>query len=89
MSAVPTFKRGEWEDIGHGQRMRRVYRDGVLEAIDWDHSCTVVNQADYIWFGGQHGWELVAAQPLEVSPSLLCRACGVHGFIRNGRWQPC
>jgi len=23
---------------------------------------------------------------LTVSPSLLCRTCGHHGFIRDGRW---
>jgi hypothetical protein len=25
---------------------------------------------------------------LTVSPSLLCRTCGNHGFIRDGRWVP-
>ena len=36
--------------------------------------------------------ELVAGGPgdessLTIAPSLLCRACGNHGFIRDGRWE--
>jgi hypothetical protein len=37
--------------------------------------------------------ELVAGgigdeEHLTISPSVLCRACGHHGFIRDGRWVP-
>jgi hypothetical protein len=31
-------------------------------------------------------WNVEQAEPLTLSPSVLCRACGNHGFIRNGRW---
>ncbi len=31
-------------------------------------------------------WELVSWDPLTLSPSLLCRSCGDHGFIRDGKW---
>ena len=31
-------------------------------------------------------WDLISKEPLTLSPSLLCRACGDHGFIRDGRW---
>lgn len=31
-------------------------------------------------------WEVLSEDPLTLSPSLLCRACGDHGFIREGRW---
>lgn len=24
-----------------------------------------------------------------LSPSLLCTACGHHGFVRNGKWEAC
>lgn len=27
-----------------------------------------------------------AILPLHVEPSLLCGACGSHGFIRGGVW---
>ena len=31
--------------------------------------------------------QLVAEDPLHVEPSILCTACGDHGFIRGGRWE--
>lgn len=31
---------------------------------------------------------VVSYEPLTLSPSLLCRACGHHGHIRGGRWEP-
>ena len=35
-----------------------------------------------------HVWQVESWDPLTVSPSLLCTACGDHGFIRDGRWVP-
>jgi hypothetical protein len=32
-------------------------------------------------------WRLVSLEPLHIEPSILCRTCGHHGFIRNGRWE--
>jgi len=32
-------------------------------------------------------WEVVQEDPLTISPSILCRACGDHGYVRNGRWE--
>lgn len=34
------------------------------------------------------GWDVLSVNPLTLSPSLLCKACGHHGFIRQGRWVP-
>lgn len=31
-------------------------------------------------------WDLVSAEPLTLAPSILCRVCGSHGFVRSGRW---
>jgi hypothetical protein len=31
-------------------------------------------------------WTVESPDPLTLSPSLLCRSCGDHGFIRAGRW---
>lgn len=36
----------------------------------------------------QPKWTLESLDPLTLSPSLLCRDCGDHGFIRDGRWVP-
>jgi hypothetical protein len=31
-------------------------------------------------------WQVVSREPLHLEPSLLCRICGDHGFIRDGKW---
>ena len=31
-------------------------------------------------------WVVESWEPFTMSPSLLCRACGDHGFIREGKW---
>jgi len=31
-------------------------------------------------------WDLISEQPLTLSPSVLCRICGDHGFVRQGKW---
>lgn len=35
---------------------------------------------------GRAVWQVESWDPLTLSPSLLCGACGHHGFIRGGRW---
>lgn len=35
-----------------------------------------------------HGWTVESWDPLTLSPSLLCTACGDHGYVRGGRWVP-
>lgn len=31
-------------------------------------------------------WQVESWEPLTISPSLLCRICGHHGWIKEGRW---
>lgn len=31
-------------------------------------------------------WKVECPDPLTLSPSLLCRACGDHGHVRDGKW---
>lgn len=33
-------------------------------------------------------WDVLSEDPLTLSPSVLCRTCGEHGFIRDGQWVP-
>lgn len=33
-------------------------------------------------------WTVERQEPLTLSPSLLCRMCGHHGWIREGLWVP-
>jgi hypothetical protein len=35
---------------------------------------------------GIPSWKVESEEPLTLSPSILCRACGDHGFIREGKW---
>ncbi len=39
-----------------------------------------------IIFPNNHYWIVESYEPLTVSPSLLCKLCGDHGFIKNGKW---
>jgi hypothetical protein len=79
-------------DLGHGvtAEVRRI--DGEIDGVEWTHSCAKgVTAPDYLpvkpaW---KDGWDLVSDVPLTRSPSLLCRVCGYHGYITNGRWVPC
>lgn len=43
-------------------------------------------QSEYL--AGGEKWTVNSYDPLDLSPSLLCTACGHHGFIRQGRWVP-
>ena len=31
-------------------------------------------------------WKVEQDEPITLSPSILCKACGDHGFIREGKW---
>lgn len=33
-------------------------------------------------------WTVESLDPLTLAPSILCRRCGHHGWIRLGRWEP-
>lgn len=33
-------------------------------------------------------WELVSRDPITLSPSVDYTCCGLHGFVRDGRWVP-
>lgn len=39
---------------------------------------------------GERGWTVVQDEPLTLSPSVACRTgpCTLHGWIRDGHWQP-
>lgn len=33
-----------------------------------------------------HGHEVLSTSPLHIEASILCEDCGLHGFVREGRW---
>jgi len=58
----------------------------------WFHTCNFKNLDGSLRHGvslplGPKGWTLDEAEPLTVSPSILCGSCGTHGFIRDGAWH--
>lgn len=77
-------------NLGHGVTAEVVRVDGVVDCVRYTHDCPKGNTEDHVtvkpsWF---NGWDLVSEEPLTLSPSLLCLACGHHGFIRDGKWVP-
>lgn len=38
-------------------------------------------------WSGADKWTLIYHSPLHLEPSLLCRICGDHGWVRNGKWE--
>lgn len=90
-------------DIGHGVSVALAYYPtaaempgidpalaGKLAGLDYWHACRdgVVRDGFIPLDDGVRGWRLDSREPLTISPSLLCRACGHHGWIKAGRWVP-
>jgi hypothetical protein len=83
-------------DIGHGVSVELRYVDGELQGIEYWHPCVgaagLPIPAVVGWIpvkpAWSEGWDVVNIDPLTLSPSLLCRVCRHHGFIRAGRWVP-
>lgn len=85
----------EREDIGHGITIERVVYKGQFAGINWCHPTPVSGTqctGGFVNFNGRYmddGWDILSEEPLTLSPSLLCKACGCHGYIRDGKWVPC
>jgi hypothetical protein len=37
-------------------------------------------------FPGKPVWQVASIDPLTLSPSILCKGCGEHGYITSGAW---
>lgn len=85
-------------DLGEGRRLLPIcleddgptvgYIEEHPDARDRSQMCAGVV---YIAEHPEHGrprWTVEQADPLTLSPSILCRTCGNHGFVRNGVWVP-
>lgn len=68
------------------------YVDGELLGFAITHPCkSPVHTNEGAWIPthkdvGEHGWKAVSLDPLTIAPSILCRICGDHGFVRDGGW---
>jgi len=79
-----------WIDIGHNVTIEFREIEGICMGIAYTHQTPngEVHES-YIPVGSDpKDWTLIQRTPLTVSPSLLCRECGHHGWIRDGRWIP-
>jgi len=98
MSEVPKIPESA-TDIGEGHSILFVNYMGERAALnDYHRRPDGTLCAGFIPFRGTayskqfegqtsyQAWDVVSENPLTLSPSLLCRACGDHGFIRGGKW---
>lgn len=88
------YELSQWSKIGDNVEVQFRREDGVVAGLFWNHGCQFggspisfdIPENAYIPADGK--WQVASLEPLTLSPSLLC-PCGVHGFIRAGRWEPC
>ena len=82
-----------WKDIGHGVSIQvlTVRDEKGPDGVAYQHPdgkgemCRGYASFSPPW---TDGWKVESLDPLTISPSLLCRVCGHHGFIRDGKWIP-
>ena len=89
---------GEPLDLGHGVTATFVHAfdsDQIVGLIAAHNTPQGIRCAGgYVTFAdapnpdGRPVWTVNSTDPLDLSPSVLCRICGHHGWIRNGRWVP-
>ena len=81
-------------DAGLGVRFEVRRMDGRIAGVaiwhprpDGQGECNIYGWVSFKpdW---DDGWDLVSESPLTISPSILCRGCGHHGYVRDGRWEP-
>jgi len=80
-------------DIGHGVSIEIREIDGKAHGVAYTHprpdgTGMCEGWANFDPFPGAPAWAVHSLSPLTITPSLLCRACGHHGFITNGKWVP-
>lgn len=91
-----TFVEDERRRVEVADDMALVYDGRANGGVHWRwvHLCDVYDDPDdgptqkriasYL----SRGHKIVREDPLTVEGSLLCRSCGTHGFVRDGRWVP-
>lgn len=74
-------------DEGQGIYLAPSHLEDAPNPVFW-HWCTKTS-AGARWVGMRTPLhEVLSTDPWELTPSLLCDMCGLHGFIRDGRWHP-
>ncbi len=82
--------------LGHGHSFEAsIDKDGRL--IGWMHTHPDARRPDVLcqsFCAVREGFgpavhRVECADPLTLTPSLKCAACGAHGHVTNGKWEPC
>lgn len=76
----------QYKDIPDMERVGAIIRHKTAAGVDCEGSIMFESEVARRVFGARPVWRVECAEPLTLSPSLLC-ACGDHGWIRQGRWQ--
>jgi hypothetical protein len=87
-----------WQELGAGHRVELVRSDasGIRSFIDEhprrDTGVQCAGSGRLLEVGqanpndGRAYWTIIHESPLTLTPSLLCTACGDHGWINDGKW---
>lgn len=84
-------------DLGDGHTLTFAQYEGEVSGCSIAHKKPDGSDCDgWVAFAGRAWsrafsgniatWTVESEKPLTLSPSVRCRACGDHGFVRDGRW---
>lgn len=88
---APGLTATETRDAGHGILYRFMLEDGKIDCFEYEHECLGKRRSDLLPLRPSWGtgWYVDSEEPVTLRPSIHCRSCGLHGFMRAGRWIPC
>ena len=74
-------------DVGYGTIIIRFMSDDTIRVV---HDCALIDERVRIRVALILSPTLVVEQeePLTIVGAIFCPDCGLHGFVRNGKWMP-
>jgi hypothetical protein len=91
-----TFIEDEQRRVQVADDMALVYDGRASDGVHWrwDHLCSEfddpvegrVRKRIASWLARGH--VVASEEPLTIEGSLRCGACGLHGWVRDGKWVP-
>lgn len=92
-----TWNEEAWTDLGGGVEVSPIIDEETGEQVGLmeRHACADARLSRcYVpfegaspdLFPGPSRWQVAQREPLTLHGSVLCRTCGNHGWIRDGRW---